>query len=247
MKIISTLLFLAALVISARAQAVPETKNLGIAENDVAWTTLGTNENDSMPIGNGDLAANVWTEQNGDLVLLVAKADAWTETGKLVKLGQVRMQWNPNPFVGAGDFTQTLKREAGSIELKRGGNAAGIWIDANLPVLHVETHLEQPGNFQAGLELWRKTQPFNDAAPIEDYSRVMAGDVAPHAEPDTLSPAGAARATSAAPIARAATALMSTTTGCPMNSENFGCSIRASTSDVPPGGNGTTRRTGFAG
>lgn len=24
-----------------------------------------------MPIGNGDLAANVWTEQNGDLVLLL--------------------------------------------------------------------------------------------------------------------------------------------------------------------------------
>jgi Domain of unknown function (DUF5703) len=44
-----------------------------MAENDVSWTTLGKNENDSMPLGNGDLAANVWTEQNGDLVLLVAK------------------------------------------------------------------------------------------------------------------------------------------------------------------------------
>jgi hypothetical protein len=47
-----------------------------VAHNDVTWTTLGTNENDSMPIGNGDLAANVWTEQNGDLVMLISKADA---------------------------------------------------------------------------------------------------------------------------------------------------------------------------
>ena len=78
-------------------------------QNDVAWHILGTNENDSMPIGNGDLAANVWTEQNGDLVLLVAKADAWTELGKLVKLGRVRIQLNPNPFTGA----KNLRRFSG--------------------------------------------------------------------------------------------------------------------------------------
>src|SRR3984957_20986505 len=93
-----------------------------ITENDVAWTMLGKNENDSMPIGNGDLAANVWTEQNGDLVLLVAKADALTEWGKLVKLGRVRVQITPNPFVGVTNFTQALHLEDGSIEIKSGAN-----------------------------------------------------------------------------------------------------------------------------
>src|ERR1700733_6622171 len=82
-----------------------------VSENDVTWTTLGENENDSMPIGNGDIAANVWTEQNGDLMLLVAKSDAWTETGKIVKLGRLRIKLSPNPFVGASNFSQTLKLE----------------------------------------------------------------------------------------------------------------------------------------
>lgn len=36
-----------------------------LAPNDVVWTALGQNENDSMPIGNGDPAANFWTEQYG--------------------------------------------------------------------------------------------------------------------------------------------------------------------------------------
>src|ERR1700691_6270465 len=71
-----------------------------VAVNDVTWKTLGNNENDSMPIGNGDLAANVCTEQNGDLVLLVAKSDAWSEMGKLLKLGRVRVHIAPNPFAG---------------------------------------------------------------------------------------------------------------------------------------------------
>src|SRR5882762_8568224 len=69
-----------------------------VAINDVTWKTLGKDENDSMPIGNGDLAANVWTEQNGDLVLLVAKSDVWSEIGKLLKLGRIRIHIAPNPF-----------------------------------------------------------------------------------------------------------------------------------------------------
>src|ERR1700683_1337404 len=113
-------------------------ENPFVAVNDVTWTELGHNENDSMPIGNGDLAANVWTEQNGDLVLLVAKADAWSELGKLDKLGRVRIHFASNPFVGASDFEQVLHLEDSSIEIRSGANAVRVWIDANRSVIHVE-------------------------------------------------------------------------------------------------------------
>src|SRR5215469_14967840 len=95
-------------------------ENHFVATNDVIWNSLGTNENDSMPIGNGDLAANVWTEQNGDLIILLSKADAWTELGKLVKLGRLRIHMDPNPFTGAKRFSQTLALDNASIELKSG-------------------------------------------------------------------------------------------------------------------------------
>lgn len=51
-----------------------------------------------MPVGNGDLAANVWTEPKGDLVLLVSKADAWSELNKPLMLGRIRVRLTPNPF-----------------------------------------------------------------------------------------------------------------------------------------------------
>src|ERR1039457_4473413 len=113
-------------------------ENYSPAADDVTWNSLGTNENDSMPIGNGDLAVNVWTEQNGDLVLLVAKSDAWTEHGKLVKLGRVRVHITPNPFADAADFRQTLRLEDGSVEVSGRGSTMHVWVDANRPVLHVE-------------------------------------------------------------------------------------------------------------
>lgn len=162
-----------------------------ISVNDVKWTTLGQNENDSMPIGNGDLAANVWTEQNGDIVLLVAKADAWTELGKLVKLGRVRIQLNPNPFAGAADFTQILRLEDATIEIKSGKNTVLIWADANHPVIHVDTHLEHPSTMQARLEVWRtKTHPYNEPSPDKGGMFAFGNHpVALDFEADTIMPA----------------------------------------------------------
>jgi len=57
----------------AQTSAVNTGTNPFITGNDVTWNSLGRDENESMPIGNGDIAANFWTEQNGDLVLLVSK------------------------------------------------------------------------------------------------------------------------------------------------------------------------------
>lgn len=148
------------------AQASSGTDKRFMADNDVTWTTLGKNENDSMPLGNGDLAANVWTEQNGDLVLLVAKADAWTELGKIVKLGRVRIQLAPNPFVDSTNFSQVLSLERGAIEFKSGSNTVQVWIDAHHPVIHVETHSEKPATLQTRLELWRTAaHPFDAPSP----------------------------------------------------------------------------------
>src|SRR3954454_19192279 len=137
-----------------------------VAANDAVWTALGQNENDSMPIGNGDLAANVWTEQNGDLVLLVSKSDAWTEMGQLVKLGRVRVQLTPNPFININDFKQILRLEDGSIRITSGGNTLLAWIDANHPIIHVEAELSHPATLRANLEIWRtRTHPYNGPSP----------------------------------------------------------------------------------
>jgi hypothetical protein len=147
-KIISLFFILMTLALAAR-------ENNFAAANDVTWNSLGTNEDDSMPLGNGDIALNVWTEQNGDIVLLLAKSDAWSENGQLLKLGRVRVKLTPNPFIAVNDFTQTLKLESGEVQLRSGKNIARIWVDANNPVVHLELTCEQPVQLEAKSELWR--------------------------------------------------------------------------------------------
>ena len=168
-----------------------------VSVNDVTWTQLGHNENDSMPVGNGDLAANVWTEQNGDLVLLLAKSDAWSELGKLDKLGRVRVQLTPNPFVGQTRFSQTLRLKDGSIEIKSGANTVLVWIDASRSVIHVEAKLEHSATMQARLGLWRtKTHPYDESSPDKGGLFEFGNHAIPlNFEADTVLPAGANQVT----------------------------------------------------
>src|ERR1700723_4361559 len=76
---------------------------------NVVWSTPSTNGSPgSMPLGNGDITANVWVENNGgDLMMYLGKSDTWSEATRLLKLGRVRTHFSPNPFASGLPFTQT--------------------------------------------------------------------------------------------------------------------------------------------
>jgi alpha-L-fucosidase 2 len=139
MKQILLLLFIVLLTLGSTAQG-----SNSVAKYDVAWHCVGTDENSSMPLGNGDIALNIWTEQNGDIVLLIAKSDAWSENGQLLKLGKVRVSLTPNPFTNTKSFTQTLRLEIGEVELFAGKNSVRIWFNSSslYPLVFEREHLE---------------------------------------------------------------------------------------------------------
>lgn len=125
-----------------------------VTKYNVTWQELGIDENSSMPIGNGDVAANVWTEQNGDIVVLISKTDAWDENARLLKVGRLRIKLTPNPFVGVA-ITQSLDLQNGCITLKSGDNSVTIWVDANSPVIRVKSNLKKEAKISVDNEMWR--------------------------------------------------------------------------------------------
>lgn len=186
--IFSAAVFAVALFASVLFAGDAASGNRFIAESDVTWNSLGKSENDSMPIGNGDLAANVWTKANGDIVLLLAKSDAWTEQGWLAKLGRVRIKLTPSPLI-EGEFRQSLRLDSATIELKSGANVLRIWADANRPVIHIDGKLAQPATVQVDAEFWRKTQPYSSHGSAAPNPKVASGDAEPRTAPDIIFPA----------------------------------------------------------
>ena len=46
-------------------------------------------------LGNGDIGINAWVEPNNDLLLYLGKTDAWSENGRLFKVGRLRLHCSP--------------------------------------------------------------------------------------------------------------------------------------------------------
>ncbi|MCA1807961.1 MAG: DUF5703 domain-containing protein [Lentisphaerae bacterium] len=93
---------------------------------NVVWDSPSQDHTGSMPVGNGDVGANVWVEPNGDLVLLLAKTDAWSEDANLLKVGRARVKFQPNPFDGGAAFEQTLHLRQGEIRIRAGASGREI-------------------------------------------------------------------------------------------------------------------------
>jgi len=119
-----------------------------VSANNVIWTSPSKNSLGSMPIGNGDLGANVWVEPSGgsagaSLVLLLSKTDAFDEFNRLLKLGRIRIKTTPPLATGDG-FRQELRLQEGCIELRCGTTQIRVWSDANHPVVQVDVQSPTP-------------------------------------------------------------------------------------------------------
>ena len=117
---------------------------------EVVWDSPSADSRGSMPIGNGDIGANVWVEPSGDLLLLLSKSDAWDEVSRLCKLGLLRVK-----LPSVSGFRQELRLADGEIRITAGGVTTRVWIDANQPVVHVEMDGDQTFTTSVAHETWR--------------------------------------------------------------------------------------------
>jgi len=153
---------IAALLVACPRTAQTQTSKADVAKQlsayDVVWNEPGKGPADSMPLGNGEIGLNVWTESNGDLLFYIGKTDAWSEhpraeTG-LMKVGLVRVSLSPSPYVAGKPLVQTLKLHDAEIEVKEAKTTLRLWVDANHPVIHVEMNSDQPVTMKAALTVW---------------------------------------------------------------------------------------------
>ena len=140
-------------------------------EYNVQWDSPGPGSAQSMPLGNGDIGLNVWTEKNGDLLFYISKTDAWggelsaqkdpwmQQGGVLMKLGAIRISSDRDPLAKSLAFKQILKLGTGEILVQEGTGSHAVnyrvWVDANHPVIHIEAISTGPAAISVKLENWR--------------------------------------------------------------------------------------------
>jgi hypothetical protein len=124
---------------------------------NIVWDKPGSRGFDSMPIGGGNIALNVWTENDG-LLCYIGSPDSWNDGPDLVKIGRLRVTLTPSPF--GRDFRQELDVASNSVRVSgrcEDGNQVSlrVWVDAFHPVVHVEGSATAPVTATVALESWR--------------------------------------------------------------------------------------------
>ncbi len=135
---------------------------------NVVWDSPSVNHHGSMPLGNGDIALNAWMTGDGDLHFYISKTDAWDDNARLVKVGKVRVHFDPNPVAAGVTFRQELKLNQGCLEITMGESGAAVqstnrtrrstirlFVDANHPVIYLTADSATPMVATAFVELWR--------------------------------------------------------------------------------------------
>jgi len=126
----------------ALAPANPPTIDQGpdpISAANITWTKPSSGE-EAMPIGNGSLLANVWTEKGGNVLVSLARYSKLDSSAK--KIGTLRFQFNPNLKTSSESFRQMLRFKYGEVVVKNIRQeekpSYSFFVDAKRDILHLQ-------------------------------------------------------------------------------------------------------------
>ena len=120
---------------------------------DVVWTSPSRNSSGSMPCGGHDIGMNVWVEQ-GDLLFYAQQSGWFDENNTLLKAGRWRLHLDGDPF-GAGDFSQRLCLDEGTVYISGGGVEVRLWADVFQPVIFADIASQRSRQATLSYESWR--------------------------------------------------------------------------------------------
>lgn len=88
-----------------------------LSDYDFRYTGIMKGPMESIPVGNGDLGANIWAEKDG-IYFLLSKTDAFSRLHRLIKTGFLKFTLpNKKPLI-LWNFTSPLKKECLKLKMK---------------------------------------------------------------------------------------------------------------------------------
>lgn len=136
-----------------------QSQQTNIDNYNVEWKSPSENSAGSMPLGNGELGANLWVEKNGDLLFYLSRTDAISEANRLMKIGRIRVSFTPNPFLEGNPFSQQLILKDGAIHIVAGKTQETVkmcfYMDPNQATAYLKMESNSDIKVQVKAEFWR--------------------------------------------------------------------------------------------
>lgn len=150
--------------------------------HDFVLDGLAASSLDSVPVGNGEIGANLWLASDG-LHILTARIDSLSGMNTLLKPAHVLVSFVPNPFDARTRLH--LRLAEACVSITNGDAALRLFADANYPVYTLDATLPAKTTVTATLINHRKAarvlnkddSAFNANVPQEQYTQIVDADV----------------------------------------------------------------------
>lgn len=120
------------------------------------WDAQSNSSAESMPLGGHSIGCNVWVE-NSEVLLYFQQSGCFDENGSMLKGGRLRIGFGSDPF--ALSFLQELHLADGFIQIQgqaaRGKLSMRLWVNAQLPVIHIQAWADYELELSVQYENWR--------------------------------------------------------------------------------------------
>ena len=125
-------------------------------KKEIVFNKAGNSDRDSFPIGNGDIGAMVWGNDQGKISVVISKTDSFSSALRLLKIGQVDLTLTNdsisfiNQKLDMQNGVTTLEYATGSDKL-----TISIWVDAHNPCIRVKADSDTAFSMNIESIVWR--------------------------------------------------------------------------------------------
>jgi len=130
----------------------------------------GTDSWSSLPLGNGEITSQIWTDGSGAIQYYLATSDSRDGMDNPIKVGKITVRFEPNIIVNANGYTEQLLLNEGAFRIKNAMVDILFRVDANQPVILLSGTSKVPVKIFITNNIWRReTRDWNQEEYVAEY------------------------------------------------------------------------------
>ncbi|MBS1748486.1 MAG: hypothetical protein JST63_01125 [Bacteroidetes bacterium] len=141
-----------------------------VEDFNLKFNEPGSDSWSSLPLGNGDITAQVWTNKDGTIQCYLATSDSRDGMDNPIKVGKLTIRFEPDIITMGKGYKEELLLDEGIFRIKNSIADIRCRVDANHPVMLISGTSAVPVKIYVTNNIWRKeTRNWNKDEYLAEY------------------------------------------------------------------------------
>lgn len=141
-----------------------------VSDYNLIFREAGVDSWSSMPLGNGEISAQVWTDKEGKLQMYFGTTDSRDGMDNVIKVGKLTIQFEPDILSSKAGYREELLLNEGIFQIRNKWADLSFRVDANHPEIIISGSIKIPVKIKVTNNVWRnETRDYTSGEFIAEY------------------------------------------------------------------------------